>query len=83
MWHTIKFVAQSRGLDVQALTAFASKQSGTCGVITSGALAEVSTWHVDQLVADFLASEAARRLSAAGGSDPHLACAPRRRGPDM
>lgn len=53
MWHTIEFVAKSRGLNAEALRQFAIRNEGTYGVIQEHGSVEVNTWHVDRLIKDF------------------------------
>lgn len=52
MWHKLAFVAESRRLDAQQLSAFALARVEQYGLIT-GKQTEVNTWHVDQLVEDY------------------------------
>lgn len=53
MWHPTDFVAESRRVDSTALTAFALANKDKYGILVGQSYAEVSTWHVDDLVKDF------------------------------
>ncbi len=53
MWHSLKFVAESRRVNGEALTAFAMAHQDKYGIATDRVEPEVNTWNVDQLVRDF------------------------------
>ena len=55
MWHTTEFVAESRRVDPVALKAFAGANEDKYGIVAQYGRLEVSTWHVDALVRDFIA----------------------------
>lgn len=56
MWHSIGFVAESRGLNATALEAFATGAGDKYGLVCERGAVEVSTWHVDALVKDFISA---------------------------
>lgn len=55
MWHSLKFVAESRRANAEALTTFALAHQAKYGIAADRPKPEVNTWHVDQLMADFKA----------------------------
>ncbi|WP_425952983.1 hypothetical protein [Ralstonia pseudosolanacearum] len=71
MWHKITFVAESRRIAPEALQRFATDRREQYGLVNDGTGLEVSTWHVDKLVADFNASvaPAAGQYDATHGMD--------------
>lgn len=72
MWHRLSFVAESRRVDASALERFAVERKDQYGLVNDGSAWEVSTWHVDKLIADFKASadSPAGGLSRASDSGP-------------
>lgn len=55
MWHRLSLVAEHRHVDEAALTKFAEANSSRFGILGSGADAQVSTFHVDDLLKGFFA----------------------------
>jgi len=55
MWHPLSAVAKSRNVDPKEFADFALAHSDAYGIVTEFPDAEVNTWHVDKLVADFKA----------------------------
>lgn len=53
MWHSLKFVAESRRVDARNLHDFAMAKTDKYGIATDRGEPEVNTWQVDQLVKDF------------------------------
>lgn len=55
MWHPLSVVAESRLLNREKLIAFAQRPENWAKyrLVSAGQGLEVSTWYVDQLVADF------------------------------
>lgn len=53
MWHPISLVAESRCVDVTAITKFAELNSDKYGIVNEHGYPGVNTWHVDALVKDF------------------------------
>lgn len=53
MWHPIKFVAESRQIDPDALTQFAVDNKDKYAIVQGNGSVEVNTWHVDKLIKDF------------------------------
>lgn len=78
MWHAISLVAESRRLDADALTAFALSNQGKYSIATDSGRPEVSTWHVDKMVADFKAANtvapACILCSGSGSVSPAQRC---------
>ena len=59
MWHTLASVAESRRIDAKLLKDFALAHEDSYGIVVESGEPEVNTWHVDKLVADFKAHNAA------------------------
>ncbi|HEM7843231.1 hypothetical protein L0Z02_29690 (plasmid) [Burkholderia multivorans] len=59
MWHKVTFVAESQRVDAEAFERFASTKMDQYGLLDDGTGLEVSTWHVDKLIADFKISVSA------------------------
>lgn len=78
MWHPIPFVAESRRLDADALTAFAMANQDKYGIAIDSGRPEVNTWHVDKMVADFKAAHAEKTTcvlcSGSGSISPARRC---------
>lgn len=53
MWHRLSFVAESRSLPKDELTAFALEHTERYGLVVDRGSVEVNTWNVDALVRDF------------------------------
>lgn len=59
MWHRISFVAESRNLPADELTAFAFAKVERYGLVVDRGSVEVSTWQADALIRDYMAQAAA------------------------
>jgi hypothetical protein len=53
MWHDLKFVAGSLGLNEHDLTAFARQNKDRYGILIDEDNIKVATWNVDTFVKDF------------------------------
>lgn len=53
MWHPVSVVAQTRRVAAAELTKFALTNQDKYGICVERGCAQVNTWHVDSLIADF------------------------------
>lgn len=61
MRYEITYIADLLGVDQDALMEFAIQNFSSYGISLNQSNLEVSTWYVDQLIADFKATEQKRQ----------------------